>query len=131
MLLAYLALAAASPAHCAPVNLALADLPATFRGKPFRETSANFSKAYAQACAQGLMKAKPLVASRLSLINAPDANVASIYTIKSRTVLEYPFLSHDGRTHVPGVAELHEAIFCAVRGASAKEQEESGRCLPD
>jgi hypothetical protein len=130
MLLAYLALAAASPAHCAPLNLALADLPATFRGKPFRETSANFSKAYAEACAQGLMKAKPL-AARLSLINAPDANVASIYTIKSRTVLEYPFVSHDGRTHVPGVAELHEAIFCAVRGASAKEQEESGRCLPD
>jgi len=130
MLLAYLGLAATSPAHCAPVNLALADLPATFRGKPFRETSANFSKAYAQACAQGLMKAKPL-AARLSLINAPDANVASIYTIKSRTLLEYPFVSHDGRTHVPGVAELHEAIFCAVRGASAKEQEESGRCLPD
>jgi hypothetical protein len=33
--------------------------------------------------------------------------------------------------NVPSAAEIEEAIFCAVHGASEKEQEESGRCLPD
>jgi hypothetical protein len=133
MQLAFLALAAAAPAHCAPVELALAEkqMPPTFRGKPFRETSANFSKAYARACALGLLKAKPLIASRrLFLINAPDANAASIYPENGRTVLEFPFVT-GGKVNVPSVSDLQEAIYCAVHGASAKEQQESGRCLPD
>jgi hypothetical protein len=46
-------------------------------------------------------------------------------------VLEYPFLTADGVTHTPSAAELGEAIFCAVQGASQQEEEESGRCLPD
>jgi hypothetical protein len=132
MVLAYLAMLAAAPAQCAPVDLALGNLPASYRGKRFREASANFAAAYARACKEGLLKTRPLSPSRrLVLVNAPDANVASIYTSKGRAVLEYWFVTHDGKTHVPTAAELHEAIFCAVHGASEKEQEESGRCLPD
>ena len=134
MLVAYLMLAAATPVQCPRVELALAEkqMLALFRGKPFREISVSFNKAYARACGEGLLKTKRLaVSGRLFLINAPDANVASIYARRNQTVLEYAFVDHDGRTHVPTVAELQEAIFCAVHGASAKEQEESGRCLPD
>jgi hypothetical protein len=123
------ALAAASP-QCAPVELALGNAPATFRGKPFRETSARFAKAYAQACGQSLIKGRALP-RQLFLFNAPNANVASIYRTGKVTVLEYPFVSEDGKVHVPDAAELHEAIYCRVHGASPKEQEESGRCLPD
>lgn len=131
-MLAALALAAASP-QCPAVELVLFDkMPAAFRGKPFRETSASFVKAYAQACAQGLLKKKALATGdRLTLTNAPDSNVASIYTAKGRSLLEFSFVDHSGKVHVPTTAELHEAIFCAVQGASAAEQEESGRCLPD
>jgi hypothetical protein len=131
-----LALAAAPSAHCPKVGLALAEkqIPATFRGKPFRQTSANFAKAYAKACSEGLLKTKALLSGndkRLFLSNTPNANVASIYTIHGRTILEYSFVSEDRKTHVPSMDELHEAIFCAAHGASAREQVESGRCLPD
>jgi hypothetical protein len=127
-----LALLAAASAHCAPVSLALGEMPASYRGRRFREISASFATAYDRACNEGLLKAKSLAPSRrLVLFNAPDANVASIYTAKGRTILEYYFVTHDGKTHVPSATELHEAIYCALHGASAKEQEESGRCLPD
>ena len=129
MLFAFLA---AATAHCAPVSLVLGEMPASYRGRRFREISASFTSAYDRACKEGLLKAKQLASSnRLMLHNAPDANVASIYNAKGRTLLEYYFVTHDGKTHVPSAAELHEAIYCATHGASAKEQEESGRCLPD
>ena len=123
---------AASP-QCAHVDLALAkEMPPAFRGKPFRETSANFAKGYAQACSEGLFKAKPLAkSSRLFLHNAPEANAGSIYLSGSRMLFEYWFVTGDGRVHVPSAGQIHEAIYCAVHGASQKEQEESGRCLPD
>jgi hypothetical protein len=125
-------LAAASP-QCAPVQLVLAEaVPAAFRGKPFRETSANFAKGYAQACAEGLFKAKPLAKSgQLFLHNAPEANAGSIYEAGGRVVFEYWFVTGEARVHVPSAGQIHEAIYCAVHGASQKEQEESGRCLPD
>jgi putative methionine-R-sulfoxide reductase with GAF domain len=112
-------------------------MPAAFGPKLVQQTSGNFAKAYAKACAEGLIKKKPLVtakganAGRLFLHNAPEANVASIYLDGGRMLLEYPFVSADRKAHVPTTDELHEAIFCAVHGASEKEQEESGRCLPD
>ena len=71
---------------------------------------------------------------KLFLINAPEANVASIYLSDvdgSRMVLEYPFLTTDGKSQVPTAGELEEAIYCAVRGATPEEQEASGRCLVD
>jgi hypothetical protein len=128
------ALAAAS-AHCPAVQLTVAkDTPARFapKSRPFAHVSANFSKAYAAACAEGLVKNKKLAPTgRLVVHNAPDANIASIYDSNGRTLLEYWFVTRDGKTHVPAVEELHEAIYCSVHGASEKEQEESGRCLPD
>jgi len=135
LLLAYLAILAASPTHCAPVELSIAGSPRTFvsqfarNSDGFRKTAANFSKAYARACAEGLIKGQPLPPT-LYLFNAPDANDASIYRSGKAMLLEYPFVS-GGKVNVPSVDDLHEAIFCAVQGASVKEQEESGRCLVD
>ena len=131
----------ATPAHaatarCAPVTLAMSGGPKSFttafapKSTSFKSTSANFARAYAKACADGLLKPRKL-ASRLVLHNAPEANVASIYVSGGRTVLEYYFITPDDRRHVPDVAELHEAIYCSLRGATPKEEEESGRCLPD
>jgi len=135
LLLAYLAILAASPTHCAPVELSIAGSPRTFvsqfarNSDGFRKTAANFSKAYARACAEGLIKGQPLPPT-LYLFNAPDANDASIYRSGKAMLLEYPFVS-GGKVNVPSVDDLHEAIFCAVQGASVKEQEETGRCLVD
>jgi len=134
-MIAALLLAAAAAGQCAPVELSVAGNAKTFISKFARnsgglaKTTANFDKAYAKACKEGLFKAKPLIAAKggkLFLINAPDANVASIYGSDKHTVLEYHFDSG-----APSADDLHEAIYCAVHGASAKEQEESGRCLPD
>jgi len=132
MFLAYLALMAALPLRCAPVDLAVApkSMPTAFSAALVRRTSANFARAYARACAEGLIKGRPLP-RRVFLLNAPAANVASIYRSGNRTVLEYWFVTDDGKAHMPSVDDLHEAIYCAVRGASEAEQEESGRCLPD
>jgi hypothetical protein len=104
------------------------------------EFTANFAAAYERACAKGLFKEKPLIdpkaadQKQLFLVNAPEANIASIYLSKidaNRMVLEYPFLTGDGRTQVPSADELEEAIYCQVHGATAEEQEASGRCLVD
>ena len=135
LLLAYLAILAASPTHCAPVELSIAGSPRTFvsqfarNSDGFRKTAANFSKVYARACAEGLIKGQPLPPT-LYLFNAPDANDASIYRSGKAMLLEYPFVS-GRKVNVPSVDDLHEAIFCAVQGASVKEQEETGRCLVD
>jgi hypothetical protein len=118
-------------APCPPVQVTAAGKPAALNAKLVGQVSANFARAYAKACSEGLMK-KPLAAGgKLFLVNAPDANVASIYTSGRKSVLEYWFVTHDGKRHLPSVKDLHEAIYCAAHGASAKEQEESGRCLPD
>ena len=125
--------------QCAPPALAMADN-AQLESKLLDETKANFTKAYKGACAKGLLKDKPLiepkaaVQGKLFLINAPEANAASIYLSDvdaNKMVLEYPFLTTDGKTQVPSVDELGEAIFCAVHGATPKERESSGRCLVD
>jgi hypothetical protein len=141
MHLIYLAAFAATPVQCPPVTLSAEGRSRAFIARfannsdGFRKTSANFTKAYGKACSEGLLKA-PLIGAEsrdrrhLFLHNAPNANVASIYTSGGRAVLEYPFVV-GGKVNVPSVDELHEAIFCAVHGASAKEQQESGRCLPD
>jgi hypothetical protein len=134
---------AAAPAKCAPVSLALGSGPKPFTAKysakspAFVQTSANFAKAYAKACAEGLLKKERLIDAKakdkthLILLNAPEANIASIYFNGGRMLLEYPFVTDFGKANVPSAADLHEAIYCAVHGASEKEQEESGRCLPD
>jgi len=139
--LAVASLFAATPAHaatarCAPVSLALSGGAKSFvtafspKSTSFKSTSANFAKAYAKACASGLLKPGDFP-GRVVLHNAPEANVASIYINRGRTILEYHFIIPDGRRNVPDVAELHEAIYCTVKGATPQEEEESGRCLPD
>ena len=104
------------------------------------ETGANFAAAYRRACDKGLLTDRPLIdpkandQGKLFLINAPEANVASIYLSAvdgSRMVLEYPFLTTDGKSQVPSADELEEAIYCSVRGATPEEQESTGRCLVD
>ena len=124
---------------CAPPALALAN-GAQLASQPMEETKAHFANAYEAACGKGLLTDKALIDPKaadkgtLFLINAPEANVASIYLSEvdgNRMVLEYPFLTTDGKTQVPSVDELGEAIYCAVHGATAEEQESSGRCLVD
>ena len=139
MILAFLAALTAAPVQCAPVEVIVerADMPASFGSTRINQVSANFAAAYAKACAEGLMKKDALVtvaganAKRLFLFNAPEANIAVIYESEGRMLLEYPFVSPDGAVNVPATEELHEAIYCAVVGATEAEQEESGRCLPD
>ncbi len=129
---------AATPAQCAPVDLTVAGNSKAFIAKfarnsdGFFTTAENFGKAYARACREGLLKARPLVGTKsadrrhLFLLNAPNSNVASIYDTDARSVLEYHF-----DTGAPSTDELYEAIYCAVHGAMTKVDEESGRCLPD
>lgn len=125
--------------QCAPPTLAMADN-AQLQSSLLNETKVNFAAAYEKACAKGLLKGRTLIDPKaadrqhLFLINAPEANVASIYISQvdgSRMVLEYPFLTTDGKTQVPSASELEEAIYCAVVGATPEEEESSGRCLVD
>lgn len=109
----------------------------------YKQLEANFAAAYRRACAEGLLAETPLVPADvphpgvLFLTGRPEANVASIYREGDAgyqpgdMTLEYFFITAGGELHVPSEEELHEAIYCAVRGASDLEQAESGRCLPD
>jgi hypothetical protein len=133
------ALEPAAAEKCLPPTLAMADN-AKLESALMDETEANFAAAYKGACDKALLTDKPLIdpkaadQGRIFLVNAPEANVASIYLSDvdgNRIVLEYPFLTTDGKTQVPSPAELEEAIYCAVRGATPQEQEASGRCLVD
>jgi len=125
---------------CTPPTLAMEGGTQPLGSALLDETRANFAAAYERACAKGILKDKPLInakaadRSHLFLINAPDANIASIYLSEvdgNRMVLEYPFLTTDGKSQVPSADELEEAIYCAVVGATPEEQESSGRCLAD
>ena len=130
----------ASATECAAPALVLADGDKSLDSALMEETKANFGTAFQSACAKGIPKAKELIDPRAAdrgqifLINAPDANVASIYLSEvdgNRMVLEYPFLTADGKSQAPSVDELEEAIYCRVVGATPEEQESSGRCLVD
>lgn len=101
------------------------------------EFSANFRVALDRACAEGLL-AEPLVDQRsidkntIVVVNASEANVTSIYYAPSGAppamLMESPMRPP---APVPSADDLHEAIYCAVKGATPEEEEESGRCLPD
>jgi hypothetical protein len=104
-------------------------------------TRAEFEIAYQRACREGVLGRGRLMNGRgdiLYLRNSPDANGASIFPISvdgnrglNATVLEYPFVSREGTLEIPSRLELREAIYCRVVGATALEQEQEGRCLPD
>jgi hypothetical protein len=109
----------------------------------FANLERNFAAAYRKACADGTLAGRPLIPAdaphpgTLFVITAPQSNQAAIYRAGNDSdtpgdmVLEYYFIGDDGKLHVPSEAELHEAIYCAVKGATQKEQDESGRCLVD
>lgn len=124
---------------CDPPSLAMADN-AQLESALMNETGANFATAFKIACDKGLLDGRPLIdpqatdQKQLFLVNAPEANVASIYLSRidgNKMVLEYPFLTTDGKAQVPSTEELEEAIYCAAVGATPQEQESSGRCLVD
>ena len=109
----------------------------------FKAVSDNLATGFRRACGSGLIDRDGLLgvassggAILVTLENAPDANVASIAADRipggaRQLVLEHPFVASDGSVDIPTADEIEEAIFCAVRGATPAEQEESGRCLPD
>jgi hypothetical protein len=143
LLFAVLTMAQPATPRCSPPLVLLAgnDKAFTVRfwdGTPRRrDVEDHVRAAFKSACKYGLLKDATIVklhgvsTRRLYLSNAPNANVASLYARDGRLVLEYPFVAADRSMHVPSAKEIQEAIYCAVHGASAKEQEESGRCLPD
>ena len=109
----------------------------------FRQLSNSVASGFRRACANGLVDRTGMLglaasggAVAVALANAPDANIASITAAPGpqgarQLIIEYPFLASDGTLNIPNDEVVEEAIFCAVRGASEAEQEESGRCLPD
>lgn len=122
------------PAACSPApTLALSpDFRDTRRrfaaGSPaLRATARNFNIAYRRSCALGLLRGVSW--RRLFLRNNPSANDPIILQYRRRLVLENAFLQ-DG-VNIPSADELAEAIYCHVRGATRREQEVDGRCLPD
>lgn len=130
----------AATSQCKAPTLAMAGEVQSLKSALMKEAQANFDTAYQKSCSKQLLTAKPLIDAKaadqtqLFLINAPEANVASIYLSDvdgNRMVLEYPFLTTDGKSQVPSASELEEAIYCAVVGATPEEQESTGRCLVD
>jgi hypothetical protein len=102
-----------------------------------RDLEDNVRAAFKSACKYGLLKGstvptlRSVSSRRLYLWNAPEGNVATLYESNGRLMLEYPFVGADKSMKVPSAAEIQEAIFCAVHGASREEQAKSGRCLVD
>lgn len=134
------AAAPVTPSECKSPALAIAGQAQSLKSEQLKEAQTNFDTAYQKSCADKLLADKPLIdpkaadQKQIFLVNAPEANVASIYLSDvdgSKMVLEYPFLTTDGKSQVPTADELEEAIYCAVRGATPEEQEATGRCLVD
>ena len=132
--------APAVASECTAPTLAMAGDVGSLKSDQLNEAQANFNSAYQASCAKKVLNDEPLIdrkatdQTHIFLVNAPEANVASIYLSDvdgSRMVLEYPYLTTDGRTQVPSADELEEAIYCAVVGETPEEQESSGRCLVD
>ncbi len=98
----------------------------------------NFRVALDKACTEGLLEGEPIVDERayvkntIFVMNAPEANVTSLYFGPSAAppamLLESPF---GDPPQVPSAEDLHEAIYCWTKGATPEEEETSGRCLPD
>jgi len=137
-------IASTNPSDCAKVTLDI--VPERFAEgrenfavgtKARTKLDENFTVALAQACAEGLLAKQPLVDPRskekntLFIANAPEANIASIYFNAGATWFEGPFFADGQHVQVPGPAAIKEAIFCHTVGATPKEQETTGRCLPD
>ena len=94
----------------------------------------NFLVAFARSCADGLLRDGPLVDQRarvkdtIAVLDAPEANITSIYFAPPAMLLESPF---GDPPQIPSVEDIHEAIYCLKKGATPEEEEASGRCLAD
>lgn len=98
----------------------------------------NFRVALDKACTEGLLEGEAIVDERayvkntIFVMNAPEANVTSLYFGPSAAppamLLESPFRDP---AQIPSVDDLHEAMFCWLKGATPEEEETTGRCLPD
>lgn len=133
--------AAPIPANCAPATL---DFTAATSLGPKEQAlfADNFKTAYDKACAEGLMAREPRVDPRvydkdtIFVLNGSEANIPSFYFAPSGAppsmLLEWPFGAEPGSpSQIPSVEDLHEAIFCTMKGATPEEEETTGRCLPD
>ena len=110
----------------------------TLTEKDRAKFAGNFRVALDKACTEGLLEGDPIVDERayvkdtIFVMNAPEANVTSLYFGPSAAppamLLESPF---GDPPQIPSVEDLHEAIYCWTKGATEEEQETSGRCLPD
>ena len=97
--------------------------------------TANFRAAFDRACAEGLFAERPLVDPRsydrslLYVMDAPADDTLLIYFGPSAAppamMASVPFGSP---VRQPTVDELHEAIYCEVRGATRDEQVRQLRC---
>ena len=98
--------------------------------------------AFKSACSSGLLKGSTIPklngvsGRRLFLENQPAANVAVLEADQRRDgswrlFLGYSYVAEGKAVNVPTAAEIHEAIYCAVHGATPQEQAETGRCLAD
>ena len=97
--------------------------------------TANFRAAFDRACAEGLFAKRPLVDPRsydrslLYVMDAPADDTLLIYFGPSAAppamMASIPFGSP---VRQPTVDELHEAIYCEVRGATRDEQVRQLRC---
>lgn len=111
---------------------------ANLRSKEQSRFSENFRVAFYKACGEKLFADGPLIdaesanKSTLFVLNAPEANITSIYFSPSAAppamLIEAPF---GDPPQSPSVEDLHEAIYCATKGATPEEEERDGRCLPD
>jgi hypothetical protein len=101
--------------------------------------SSNFRKAYLVACQKGYFRKTQLTRSGggVVLFGGKDVNVPSfvdgIEAYGARSIdIAFEFPSpNDKRLAPPSVPSILEAIYCRVIGATAKEQERTGRCLVD
>jgi hypothetical protein len=111
--------------------------------KRFANLQENVRAGFQRACDKGLIAGSNIAElqsvpmRRLWIENIPDGNVASLSADQLpggtgwRLLLEHPFVASDGSVNVPSAVDIEEAIYCAVRGATEQDQQESGRCLVD
>jgi len=116
------------------------DLPAGLMpgGEDLRRLIAAFQLGYDAACrdetigADGLKGVDGNTVEALTIHNAPNANVVSIYEDNGEVLLEAPLFSDAaGPITIPAAADITEAIYCYAVGATDAEVEATGRCLPD
>lgn len=105
----------------------------------FRKVVASFKRAYDHACASGHFVSGSNLANAPSVIlrNASDSSALALYPAEFDDAPSQPliFLEYhyhrNGTIHIPGDAEMEEAIYCYAVAATNGERASMGRCMPD